>query len=173
MTTGDGKYIVGFIGIGKMGFPMASRIAAHAYPLHVFAVSDAALTAFCSLVAASETARTPADISRTCEVVILMLPDSELVTRVLFGEDGGLPVHLSPGSVVIDMSSSDPSVMCEIGPQMKETGVDFIDAPVSGGAQMRPDTWLWRPFLGYLVYPAGCEFNSLFGGAIIRWRLTP
>ena len=43
MTTGDRKYPVGFIGIGKMGFPMACRIAAHGYPLFVNDISETAI----------------------------------------------------------------------------------------------------------------------------------
>jgi len=139
MTTGRRKYTVGFIGIGKMGLPMASRIAAHGYPLHAYDISAAAIKEFSSRVADARAAKTLAEIGRTCKVVILMLPDSDVVNRVLFGEKDSLAAHLSRGSIVIDMSSSDPSVTCEIGPQMKETGVDFIDAPVSGGVKRAID----------------------------------
>ena len=139
MTTGRRKYTVGFIGIGKMGLPMASRIAAHGYPLHAYDISAAAIKEFSSRVADALAAKTLAEIGRTCKVVILMLPDSDVVNRVLFGEKDSLAAHLSRGSIVIDMSSSDPSVTCEIGPQMKETGVDFIDAPVSGGVNRAID----------------------------------
>jgi len=139
MTTGRRKYTVGFIGIGKMGLPMASRIAAHGYPLHAYDISAAAIKEFSSRVADALAAKTLAEIGRTCKVVILMLPDSDVVNRVLFGEKDSLAAHLSRGSVVIDMSSSDPSVTCEIGPQMKETGIDFIDAPVSGGVNRAID----------------------------------
>ncbi len=138
MTTGERKYPVGFIGIGKMGFPMASRIAAQGYPLYVYDISAAALTAICSQTAA-RASKTLADIGRNCEAVILMLPDSEVVKRVLFGDKEALTAHLMPGSVVIDMSSSDPSVTREIGPRLKQTGVDFIDAPVSGGVKRAID----------------------------------
>jgi len=135
MTTGRRKYTVGFIGIGKMGLPMASRIAAHGYPLHAYDISAAAIKEFSSRVADARAAKTLAEIGRTCKFVILMLPDSDVVSRVLFGEKDSLAAHLSRGSIVIDMSSSNPSVTREIGPQMKETGIDFIDAPVSGGVK--------------------------------------
>jgi len=139
MTTGRRKYTVGFIGIGKMGLPMASRIAAHGYPLHAYDISAAAIKEFSSRVADARAAKTLAEIGRTCKFVILMLPDSDVVSRVLFGEKDSLAAHLSRGSIVIDMSSSNPSVTREIGPQMKETGIDFIDAPVSGGAKRVKD----------------------------------
>ncbi len=139
MTTGRRKYTVGFIGIGKMGLPMASRIAAHGYPLHAYDISAAAIKEFSSRVADARAAKTLAEIGRTCKVVILMLPDSDVVNRVLFGEKDSLAAHLSRGSIVIDMSSSNPSVTREIGPQMKKTGIDFIDAPVSGGVKRAID----------------------------------
>ena len=139
MTTGKRKTTVGFIGIGKMGLPMASRIAAHGYPLHVYDISAAAIKEFSSRVAGARVAKTLAEIGRACKVVILMLPDSDVVTRLLFSEKDSLAAHLSRGSIVIDMSSSNPSVTREIGPQMKETGIDFIDAPVSGGVKRAID----------------------------------
>ena len=138
MTTGGRKETVGFIGIGKMGLPMASRIAAQAYPLHVYDISEAALEAICSRTAA-RAQKTLKELGRNCRVVILMLPDSEVVKRVLFGDQDGLVAHLARGSVVIDMSSSSPSVTREIGPQLKEAGIDFIDAPVSGGVKRAID----------------------------------
>jgi 3-hydroxyisobutyrate dehydrogenase len=139
MTAGNRKYTVGFVGIGKMGLPMASRIAAHGYPLHAYDISAAAIKELCSRVADARAAKALADIGRSCKVVILMLPDSEVVSRVLFGEKDSLAAHLSRGSIVIDMSSSNPSVTREIGPRLKEAGVNFIDAPVSGGVKRAID----------------------------------
>ena len=138
MTIGDRKCTVGFIGIGKMGLPMASRIASQGYPLHVFDISPEALRGICSQTAV-RASKTLAGIGRTCEVVILMLPGSKIVTQVLFGDKEALTAHLMPGSVVIDMSSSDPSVTRELGPRLKQAGVDFIDAPVSGGVRRAID----------------------------------
>jgi 3-hydroxyisobutyrate dehydrogenase len=139
MTTSDRKYPVGVVGIGKMGSPMAGRIAAQGYPLHVYDISEAAIVEFRSRVPAARAAKTLAGIGRNCEVVILMLPDSGVVKRVLFDENEGLATHLARDSVVIDMSSSNPSVTREIGPRLKQAGVDFIDAPVSGGVRRAVD----------------------------------
>lgn len=139
MTTGKPEYTVGFIGIGKMGLPMASRIAAHGYALHGYDISAAAIKEFRLRVADARAAKTLADIGQSCKVVILMLPDSNVVNRVLSGEKDSLAAHLPRGSIVIDMSSSNPSVTREIGPRLKESGVDFIDAPVSGGVKRASD----------------------------------
>jgi 3-hydroxyisobutyrate dehydrogenase len=70
-------------------------------------------------------------------VWLLLIPIALILG--LFGEKDSLAAHLSRGSIVIDMSSSNPSVTREIGPQMKKTGIDFIDAPVSGGVKRAID----------------------------------
>jgi 3-hydroxyisobutyrate dehydrogenase len=138
MNPGERKYAVGFIGIGKMGLPMATRIAAHGYVLHAYDASAAALKAICA-VGGVKASASLADIGRDCELVILMLPDSAVVKTVLFGDKDGLAAHLRQGSVVIDMSSSNPSVTRDIGPRLRAAGVDFIDAPVSGGVKRAAD----------------------------------
>ncbi|OGA32975.1 MAG: hypothetical protein A3F75_06345 [Betaproteobacteria bacterium RIFCSPLOWO2_12_FULL_64_23] len=138
MSSGEGKYAVGFVGIGKMGLPMAKRIAAHDYPLHVYDTSASALEAICA-VSGVKASASLADIGRECEVVILMLPDSAMVKKVLYGEKDGLAAHLKKGAVIIDMSSSSPSVTRELGPRLSAGGVDLIDAPVSGGVKRAVD----------------------------------
>jgi len=139
MKTGKRKVTVGFIGIGKMGLPMASRIATHGYPLHAYDISGAAIKEFSSRVAGARVAKTLAEIGRSSKVVILMLPDSDAVHRVLFGEKDSLAAHLLAGSIVIDMSSSNPPATRQIGPRLKELSVDLIDAPVSGGVKRAID----------------------------------
>jgi len=138
MSAAAGKYTVGFVGIGMMGLPMAKRIAMHGYPLQVYDTSEAALKAICA-VGGVQAAGSLADIGRNCDVVILMLPDSTVVKKVLFGDKDGLAANLKKGSVVIDMSSSNPSVTRELGPRLKSAGVDLIDAPVSGGVKRAVD----------------------------------
>lgn len=138
MSAGVGKSTVGFIGIGKMGLPMATRIAGQGYPLRVYDTSAAALKTICAL-SGVQAANSLADIGRACEVVILMLPDSAVVRKVLFGDKDGLAAQLRKGSVVIDMSSSNPSATREFGPRLEAAGVGFIDAPVSGGVKRAVD----------------------------------
>jgi len=138
MSSAEGKYPVGFIGIGKMGLPMATRIAAQGYALHAYDASAAALKALAS-VSGVKMSASLADIGRECGVVILMLPDSAVVKKVLYGEGDALAAHLKRGAIVIDMSSSNPSVTRELGPRLKTAGVDLIDAPVSGGVKRAVD----------------------------------
>ncbi|MBE0614309.1 MAG: NAD(P)-dependent oxidoreductase [Burkholderiales bacterium] len=157
MSAGDKQPAVGFIGIGKMGLPMATRIATHGYPVHAFDADAAAVKAV-SAVSGVQAAASLADIGRACEIVILMLPDSKVVKKVLYGEDGGLAAHLKKGAVVIDMSSSSPPATRELGPRLKQAGVDLIDAPVSGGVKRAVD--------GSLAIMAG-------GDAAVIARLMP
>jgi 3-hydroxyisobutyrate dehydrogenase len=138
MNSAEGKHAVGFIGIGKMGLPMAKRIAAHGHPVHAYDTAAAALKEIAA-VSGVQVAKGLADIGRDCEVVILMLPDSAVVKKVLFGDQDGLAAHLKKGAVVIDMSSSNPSVTRELGPRLKAAGVNLIDAPVSGGVKRAVD----------------------------------
>jgi 3-hydroxyisobutyrate dehydrogenase len=138
MSPGERTFAVGFIGIGKMGLPMATRIATHGYPLRACDTSAAALGAICA-VGGVKAAASLADIGRECEVAILMLPDSAAVKQVLFGGKDGLAAHLNKGAVVIDMSSSNPAVTRELGPRLQAAGVDFVDAPVSGGVKRAID----------------------------------
>lgn len=152
MSADERKYTVGFVGIGKMGLPMATRIAAHGYPLRVYDTAPAALTAICALNGV-RAANSLAEIGRECEVVILMLPDSAVVKKVLYGDKDGLAAQLQQGAVVIDMSSSSPSVTRELGPRLKDAGVDLIDAPVSGGVKRAVD--------GSLAIMAGGETAAI------------
>ena len=157
MSAGDAKHPVGFIGIGMMGLPMASRIAAHGYPVHAYDAARAALESIAA-VSGVRVEQGLADIGRNCDVVILMLPDSNVVKKVLYGDDGGLAAHLKKGAVVIDMSSSSPPVTRELGERLKQTGVELVDAPVSGGVKRAVD--------GTLAIMAG-------GDAAVIARLKP
>ncbi len=138
MSAAEAKPAVGFIGIGKMGLPMASQVAAHGYPVYAYDAVPAAVAALCK-ASAARSVQSVAEVGRVAEIVILMLPDSKVVSQVLFGGKDALAPQLKPGSVVIDMSSSSPAVTRELGPRLKALGVDFIDAPVSGGVKRAVD----------------------------------
>jgi len=72
------------------------------------------------------------EIAKRSDVIITMLPDFPEVKEVILGENCLYP-HLKSGTIVIDMSSIAPLVSQEIANRLKEKGVDFLDAPVSGG----------------------------------------
>lgn len=120
---------VGFIGLGVMGRPMATNVLAGGHELYVVASSGAAE----GLVAAgAEVLPTYASVAAASDVVVTMLPDSPEVTEVVSGPDGVLR-GARPGTVIVDMSSIAPAVSIELMQLAAQQGIEFIDAPVSGG----------------------------------------
>jgi 3-hydroxyisobutyrate dehydrogenase len=120
---------IGFVGLGNMGMPMARRLAASGYQVTGF---DASPRVMASIDGADGLSRAAALAEVAgASPVILMLPDSDVVEQVLV--DDGLLAELKPGSMVIDMSSSDPARTRELAERAAGLGVTLIDAPVSGG----------------------------------------
>jgi len=120
---------IGFVGLGNMGMPMARRLAAAGYQVCGFDASArvmASLDGGDGLSAAGGLTAVAAT-----GTVILMLPDSDVVERVLI--DDGLLAGMRPGSMIIDMSSSDPARTRELAERAAALGITLIDAPVSGG----------------------------------------
>jgi len=124
---------LGFVGLGNMGAPMARHLAAAGYQLVVADASPAALERFGSPVRC-ERARSLTELGRTCRLVIAMLPNGAAVRQVLLGADG-IASSLAPGSVVLDMSSSEPVGTRELALQLADAAISLVDAPVSGGVK--------------------------------------
>ena len=128
---------IGFIGLGNMGRPMAARLTDAGYELHLLDKDVSSANAF---VAAhgGRLASSLAELAASAEAVITMLPDGRAVREVALGQ-GGLIEALSPGAVVIDMSSSDPIGTRELGAALLAKKIDLVDAPVSGGVPRARD----------------------------------
>lgn len=124
--------VVGFIGLGIMGRPMARNLLKAGYPLVVHNRSRPAVD---ELVAAgAEAAGSPREVAARAQVVITMLPNSPDVERVALGPEGiihGAP----PGLIYVDMSTISPLVSQKVGAALAARGVRMLDAPVSGGEQ--------------------------------------
>jgi 3-hydroxyisobutyrate dehydrogenase len=122
---------VGFVGLGNMGVPMARNLAGAGFELTVADLDAGRRARF-----AAQTTATEADSPQAfagVEAVITMLPTGDDVAAVMLEWDGGLAAALSPGTIVIDMSSSDAVGTRELGAVLAERGLILIDAPVSGG----------------------------------------
>lgn len=126
-----GRPKVGFIGLGNMGAPMVRNLAKAGYAVVVYD-AEPAVRARLAEETGGTAARTPADFAGV-EAVVTMLPTSKIVASALLDWEGGLPAHLGPDTVVIDMSSSDPTETVELGARLAAQGVALVDAPVSGG----------------------------------------
>lgn len=120
---------VGFIGLGIMGRPMAKNLLRAGVPVMV---SDLNQTAVADLIQAGAESGSYAEIGSACDVIITILPNGSIVQSVLFGEDG-VASTLSAGKLVCDMSSVTATESKTCYDKLKEIGVGFVDAPVSGG----------------------------------------
>ena len=122
---------VGFIGIGNMGWPMASHIAQAGHELTVFDVDAAKTTRF----AQEQNCRAAANLAEVAanEIIVTMLPTGRIVRQALLEDQGGaFAKALQPGTLVVDMSSSEPVGTRELGTEIAKRGAVLIDAPVSG-----------------------------------------
>ncbi len=119
---------IGFIGLGIMGLPMAQNLAKAGHT--IIAPERASLTAesrAAFTIVADATA-----VAKAAEIIILMVPDTPDVERLLFGANG-VAAGLSAGKLVIDMSSISPTATKDFAAKINALGCDYIDAPVSGG----------------------------------------
>src|SRR5688572_24772463 len=125
---GDGQ-VLGFVGVGRMGGPMAMRLIDAGHKLSVY---DTNAEAVQTLVARGATAAVSAEaVASNTEVVFLSLPTPPIVQQVTLG-DGGV-LRGSQVKTMIDLSTTGPSVAGVIARAAAEKGVAWVDSPVSGG----------------------------------------
>jgi 2-hydroxy-3-oxopropionate reductase len=122
--------VIGFIGLGIMGRPMAKNLLKAGYSLVVHSRSRGPVD---ELVAAgAKPGTSPKDVASRCDVLITMLPNSPEVELVALGKDGIIE-GARPGLIFVDMSTISPIVSQKIGKALEAKGVRMLDAPVSGG----------------------------------------
>jgi 2-hydroxy-3-oxopropionate reductase len=127
MTTQPLK--IGFIGLGIMGAPMAGHLikAGHQLFVHTVGKLPAEISASNATICTSSRG-----VAERADIVIVMVPDTPDVAKVLFADDG-VAGGLSKGKVVVDMSSISPIETKEFAKKINALGCDYLDAPVSGG----------------------------------------
>ena len=120
---------IGFIGLGIMGRPMAGHLVAGGHQLFLYDIkpAPAELTSQGAVACASGQ-----EAAEHGDVIITMVPDTPHVEAALFGP-GGVAEGLSPGKIVVDMSSIAPLETKSFAARINELGCDYLDAPVSGG----------------------------------------
>ena len=124
------KPMIGFIGLGIMGKPMARNLLQAGYPLIVHNRSRATVEELAK--EGAKAAPTSKEVAGQSEVLITMLPDSPDVELVYAGENGVF-AGLKPGTLLIDMSSISPVAARKLAAEADKRGCDMLDAPVSGG----------------------------------------
>ncbi|ALA69361.1 oxidoreductase [Geobacillus stearothermophilus 10] len=121
---------IGFIGLGVMGKSMARHLLKAGYPLLVYTRTKEKAEGL--LQEGAVWKETVADLAREADVVITMVGDPRDVEQVYFGE-GGILENARPGTYVIDMTTSTPTLAQSIYEAAKQKGIHALDAPVSGG----------------------------------------
>jgi 2-hydroxy-3-oxopropionate reductase len=122
--------VVGFIGLGIMGRPMAKNLLKAGYPLVVHSRSQGPVDELVG--AGAKAASSPADVAAQVDVLITMLPNSPDVELVALGKNGIIE-RAKSNLLFLDMSTISPIVSQKIGKALSAKGVRMLDAPVSGG----------------------------------------
>lgn len=147
---------IGFIGLGKMGWPMAKRLVEAGYLLHVLEADKGRCAEFVAQIGGVACASAKA-LAQVSNVIITILPTSAIVQSVLEGTDGAL-AGLQPDTVLVEMSSGVPSTTRVLAQLVRQAGGHLVDAPVSGGVP--------RAKTG--------ELSIMFGGSAAQLQaLTP
>lgn len=124
------KTLIGFIGLGVMGKPMALNLLKAGYSLVVNDISPDPVKVL--IQAGAKSSSSPAQIGAQCDIIFTMLPDSPQVEEVVSGKNGILE-EAKPGSIIIDHSSIAPLTAIKLAKLASAKGVSMLDAPVSGG----------------------------------------
>jgi 2-hydroxy-3-oxopropionate reductase len=120
---------IGFIGLGIMGTPMAGHLLRAGHELYVHDVKPVPAELAELGAHASASGR---EVAEQAEIIIVMVPDTPHVAAVLF-DDNGVAQGLSPGKIVVDMSSISPIETKQFAARINALNCDYLDAPVSGG----------------------------------------
>lgn len=140
---------VGFIGLGKMGVPMAQNLINSGYKLLVYNRSE--LKAESLIKQGSSLVKTPAELLKQSEVVILMVSDDDAIKDLFYGENG-LLVAATAGKIIINMSTVSPEISKEMSALVTQKGSFYLDAPVSGSLKQAQE--------GSLVIMVGGDKNT-------------
>jgi 2-hydroxy-3-oxopropionate reductase len=120
---------IGFIGLGIMGAPMAVHLIKAGHQLFVNTIGKLPDEIAASSAKACKSNR---EVAENADIVIVMVPDTPDVAKVLFDDDG-VAAGLKKGKTVVDMSSISPIETKEFAKRINALGCDYLDAPVSGG----------------------------------------
>jgi 4-hydroxybutyrate dehydrogenase / sulfolactaldehyde 3-reductase len=119
--------MVGFVGLGRMGRPMASNLCRKGFRLIVHDVNPEPVRDLEALQA--RTAHTYADVAAAADTILTMLPNTTIVEQVVAGP-GGILAHARAGTLIVDMSTVDPIATDRLARAAGEKGCAFVDAPV-------------------------------------------
>jgi 3-hydroxyisobutyrate dehydrogenase len=128
---------IAFIGLGNMGEPMAARLVAQGFAVHVFDARPERVDAFVRTHGGAG-AHSIAEATANATFAVAMLPDDRVVRDVMLGENG-VGQSLSRGAIGIDMGTSSPASTTAIAARFDALGLSYVDAPVMGGVPFARD----------------------------------
>lgn len=124
--------LIGFVGVGNMGGPMVRNLARAQIPVLAYDVRPEVVDAITKDTNRVTEAGSLEEIGARCGIVITMLPTGRHVREAVLG-DGGIATNMKRDSIVLDMSSSEPTGTVELAKELEAKGIHLVDAPVSGG----------------------------------------
>jgi 2-hydroxy-3-oxopropionate reductase len=130
MISKEFRMKIGFIGLGIMGKPMTRNLIKAGHQLAVYDITPGPMAELAADGAI--TGESAKDVAARSQVTITMVPDGPEVEVAVLGPAGALE-GAKPGSIIVDMSSISPLVAQKVGAACAAKGVEFLDAPVSGG----------------------------------------
>lgn len=152
---------IGIAGLGVMGMPITKNLIKHGFNIVAYARRSEVAAEIRPLGA--EVVNDIRYVAKSSDVFITLLPSGAALTEVLFDPNTGAIEGLKEGSLVIDMGTTSPALTREICEKLSERGVDFLDSPVSGGAERARDGTLTVMVGGkYDIYQkAYCIFKAI------------
>ncbi len=122
---------VAFIGLGVMGYPMAGFLAKAGFDVVIFNRTQSRADSWCDAFPGSS-APTPAEAARGADIAFICVGNDEDVREVVLGENGVLEGLLS-GTILVDHTTASATLARELAKTLADKGIDFLDAPLSGG----------------------------------------
>jgi len=122
---------VAFLGLGVMGFPMAGHLALAGHRVTVYNRNPEKREAWCREFSGAAAA-TPRQAAADCDIVFCCVGNDDDLRAVVLGEQGAFS-GMKPGAILVDHTTASANVARELSAQAKQRGLQFVDAPVSGG----------------------------------------
>jgi 3-hydroxyisobutyrate dehydrogenase-like beta-hydroxyacid dehydrogenase len=120
-----------FIGLGTMGFPIAGHLAVAGYDLAVYNRTESRADKWVTKYGGRKV-RSPAEAAKSADMVFICVGNDADLRNVVYGPEG-LLTHLRRGAIIVDHTTTSADVAREVAAAVRMVGVDFLDAPVSGG----------------------------------------
>jgi 3-hydroxyisobutyrate dehydrogenase-like beta-hydroxyacid dehydrogenase len=120
---------IGFVGIGRMGGPMAGRLMDAGYSLCIYDPNSDATTAL--VERGARLAKSPAEVASSADIVLASLPTPDIVKAVALGPQG--IIEGTRAKILVDLSTTGPGAAKLIADGLKPKNITLVDAPVSGG----------------------------------------